>query len=114
MATDDDTDTDDPPKDPEKIDIAGEVRKALGSLLGSATIEDEDGKDSPEGEKDEAKAKPRNVRGIEDDAESAVRKAIGKVEAEKEHQSQHDKIKEMAERAPVTVRKLTKWMWGEG
>lgn len=89
--------------------IEATVRKVIGELFGSGKLEVDD-----EDETEKPTKRPRTAAAQEDDAEAKVRATIAKIEKERAHEQEHEKMKERpTETAPSTVRRITKLMWGE-
>ena len=88
--------------------VVDRVKGVLADLVGKPAAE-------PEAEPEAGPVKePTTTREIETDMEAQVRAAMGKIGAEEDHAKQHETIKKEAERSPVTVGKVTRFLWGGG
>lgn len=83
------------------------VRTVLGDR-GHAGPGEGDGEDDAPADPPE----PSSPRQIEAASEDAVRAAVERITAEKEHDEHHKHLKE-AERPPLQVSRLTKAIWGD-
>ncbi len=102
------------PEDEDRIvdKVVDRVKAVLTDLVGKLKAEVE-GEGVAEVEVEEKK-EPSTVKEIETDMEAQVRKALEKIGADEEHAKQHETIKKEAERPPVTVGKVTRFLWGGG
>jgi hypothetical protein len=57
---------------------------------------------------------PDTPKAIEADMEAQVRAAVAKIEGEKKHEDDHEKLRHEPERAPSELRRVTKALWGGG
>ena len=102
------------PEDEDRIvdKVVDRVKAVLTDLVGKPKAEVEG-----EGEAEvevEAKKEPSTVKEIETDMEAQVRKQLAKIMADEEHAKDHEKLKKEPERPPVTVGKVTRFLWGGG
>ena len=116
----DDTHDTEPAKEPTKkvetteAQIARIAREVTEKMLRAVGIAPDDkGEPTKEETKTEEKPKKRpSLRDEEDAMAEAVRREIGRVRSEEDHAKEHEKLKQLAEKPPATVRRLTRMVWG--
>ncbi len=111
----------DPPDDDAALTVKMEeiARKVLAESKNPADEKD-DKDDKSNGEEKNAKTGRKTLRDEEDEWEDRVRRAIGKIDHEKEHQrlaagesKEKKDDKEENEKPPKTARRITRILWGE-
>lgn len=91
------------------------VEDVLGDMLGSGElgVDDAGGDKGGADNKGDQTRKPRTAQGQEDDMESFVRGIVGKLDDEKGHKAEHERLARASrEEAPHTERRITRWIWG--
>lgn len=94
--------------------IVGKVRQLIDEVktaTGRPPAGDDEGGDGSE--EVAQPPEPSTSREIEAASEDAVRAAVERIAAEKEHAAEHAKIKEL-ERPPQQFSRLTRALWGDG
>ena len=89
--------------------VVNRLRDTIDTLTGKGGDPDPD----PEPVTDPKTAEPTTAKGIEDDMESQVRKALEKVTADDKHKADHEKLAKETERTPETLGRVARALWGE-
>ena len=114
----DDPGTGESEHDKRLLDRAEEIARKVASEVARTVLGDRTGHDGPAetgeeggGGEDEA-PEPSSPRQIEAASEDAVRAAVERIAAERDHEEHHKHLKE-AERPPQQFSRLTKALWGD-
>lgn len=116
MADDDDKHPDPEPEDdkhpdPEDDGFVEAVTKIVKDVVSDLVGKPDPEKSDPEPPKKDAPASPRQQ---EADTEGLVRRLLSDAKRDEEHQAEHKKLKELAEKPPRHVSRITRFMWGAG
>jgi len=95
------------------IDKAVEAAKAVALEI-VETVTGRVPEETPEETPPETTPEPTTAKGVEDDLESKVREAVHKIGAEEQHAKDHERLAKEAERTPIQLGRVTRFLWGGG
>lgn len=103
-----------PPEQEERIvdKVVNRVRDVVDDLIGKAKGGDPVADDEPVVD-DDTPDPLESPRTTEANMESEVKAALEKIQAEERHAEDHARLEREAERAPVTLGRITQKLWGD-